>query len=588
MKLSGSGNAHGALWNQGTYTQYLCCDFPGTHTCDGSNKVLGLSSLDNAHGEASESSTYTNDVCFEQMECRSTIGAREAGEIDLVSLSSTTNAHIGAIEDYDTKIYCKPQECIDSGDGQVTYGDETYQDSCYSSEDGIVESCEWGRSCFLYRPLCSTESGSIFTYSRCLDGCEAGACLREAELVDYGVSPEISGIGTIFSIKMEVNDNAYLSTIKATIRKKSNFFTELLNPEIVGVIFLFDDGNQGDGEAGDKVYGGVWDSLGQEEGDYVVDIEIDFSGNVVEFNDLMHFVISTDDCIEILQNGDSITKADIVFIGDGYFRESELQEDILNIVDYDGNNGYNGLFSVEPFKLDKNKFNFWMILDQGIISNGINNHPLRQDALSLASNYCPHAEYKIILSKESFRSYCYYSGDCYLSLPSGIRHNSGSLILHEFGHGFAQLTDEYIEPSKGRRNEPYNCVYDEAKAQERWGDLVYMGNKLYSFITFNEVNGGYPKCSCDQSDFLAGCFASNIEASEEVGTICFDAYNNPGEEIKFFYFEVLHDGVDYFEGCGYVKENFRPTSNSIMKSLSTVYFGPYNERRIQEVLDIYS
>jgi hypothetical protein len=51
MRLSSLTNAHGALWDQGTYTYYLCCDFTGTHTCDGDNTILTLSSTTRDRGK---------------------------------------------------------------------------------------------------------------------------------------------------------------------------------------------------------------------------------------------------------------------------------------------------------------------------------------------------------------------------------------------------------------------------------------------------------------------------------------------------------------------------------------------------------
>ena len=54
MRLSSITNAHGALWD-GTYANYLCCDFTGTHSCNDtvSNAILRLSSSTNAHAEIS-------------------------------------------------------------------------------------------------------------------------------------------------------------------------------------------------------------------------------------------------------------------------------------------------------------------------------------------------------------------------------------------------------------------------------------------------------------------------------------------------------------------------------------------------------
>ena len=106
MKLSDTTNAHGSLYDQGTYTNYLCCDFEGTHTCSGSNKVVGLSSPTNAHAEIPENSIYGTDVCFVDLNCESSADSCPLNKTAILSLSDTTNAHLGGPLDYPTKICC--------------------------------------------------------------------------------------------------------------------------------------------------------------------------------------------------------------------------------------------------------------------------------------------------------------------------------------------------------------------------------------------------------------------------------------------------------------------------------------------------
>ena len=112
MKLSGSTNAHGELWDQTNYDSYLCCDFSATHTCDGENKILGLSSVTNAPAEIPSLDNYGTDVCFRDLECASGSGSCPIGyTLPMLSLSSNTNAHIGSFETYATKVCCKYPEC---------------------------------------------------------------------------------------------------------------------------------------------------------------------------------------------------------------------------------------------------------------------------------------------------------------------------------------------------------------------------------------------------------------------------------------------------------------------------------------------
>ena len=108
MGLSASGNAHGEEASVGTSSHVLCCNFAGSLTCDGQNKVLGLSSSTNAHAEAPDQTTYTTDICYSDLSCINTAldCVNTEFPLSVVSLSNYTNAHIGGINDYNINICC--------------------------------------------------------------------------------------------------------------------------------------------------------------------------------------------------------------------------------------------------------------------------------------------------------------------------------------------------------------------------------------------------------------------------------------------------------------------------------------------------
>ncbi len=191
MRLSASTNAHGELISGTNYVNVLCCDFgDGTTTCSGGNKIIGLSSSTNAHAEEPILDNYGSDVCYEDLICKS--GASDCGEIGgdsenypigLLSLSSTTNAHIGVYEgngSYNVKICCESDierlggcekiDCL----GAVLCGDYATEfecgcDSCSVAEEselcgeGDSCQCEWdGEECRLNiedigNPICGDD-----------------------------------------------------------------------------------------------------------------------------------------------------------------------------------------------------------------------------------------------------------------------------------------------------------------------------------------------------------------------------------------------------------------------------------------------
>lgn len=130
MGLSAPTNAHGQLNKQTpVYDSVLCCGFgDGVTDCNGANKIIGLSSSINAHAEEPLSNIYsaTNNVCYGDLSCAYSTTTCPTNNIGVLSLSATTNAHIGAFADYSTKICCS---------GTLTY--PCTLDRAFWSLDGI-------------------------------------------------------------------------------------------------------------------------------------------------------------------------------------------------------------------------------------------------------------------------------------------------------------------------------------------------------------------------------------------------------------------------------------------------------------------
>jgi len=160
MKLSSTTNAHGALYNQGTYTYYLCCDFTGIHTCDGANTVLRLSAPSNAHAELKTGTAYpdANRVCFGKMDCITTASSCTSPYIEVISLSAITNAHLAQFSTYGTKICCNPRLAI-CGNGVLEDGEQC-DDSNTANGDCCNSNCQYeaaGSSCTTDNNACTND-----------------------------------------------------------------------------------------------------------------------------------------------------------------------------------------------------------------------------------------------------------------------------------------------------------------------------------------------------------------------------------------------------------------------------------------------
>ena len=146
-------------------------------------------------------------------------------------------------------------------------------------------------------------------------------------------------------------------------------------------------------------------------------------------------------CKTIISNGSPDKSIDIVFFYDNV-DESEAQQ----YIDY--------LLSVSPFSENKEKFNFYSVNMPPTcdIQNGI--LVCYSKEVIKASALCPN-DYVFVLSKQSagIRS------SAYTNLISVNIADKKSVVIHEFGHIFANLADEYVPSTipRGSKNCASSC-----------------------------------------------------------------------------------------------------------------------------------
>ena len=100
--------------------------------------------------------------------------------------------------------------------------------------------------------------------------------------------------------------------------------------------------------------------------------------------------------------------------------------------------------------------------------------PNRGSSLALAGK-CPQSDFPVVLSKNNFRSFAYFKGEAYISLGYNPERDWGLVLLHEFGHSFGGLADEYVEAGKGSFPRPPNCAADQKTAEGWWGAISGAG-----------------------------------------------------------------------------------------------------------------
>jgi hypothetical protein len=199
------------------------------------------------------------------------------------------------------------------------------------------------------------------------------------------------------------------------------------------------------------------------------------------------------------QMGEPQTKVNLLMLGDGYTaaERGKFEKDAKRAVDI--------LFSRSPFKEHRNDFNVWGLCpaaaESGVSrpSTGVyRNSPIgtsydtfaserylmttNNRALREAASYAPYEFIEILVNADT------YGGGGIFNLYATVAIDSQwapYLFIHEFGHHFAGLADEYYTSdvafeSKVQRIEPWepNATALLDPATLKWKDLVEPGTPL--------------------------------------------------------------------------------------------------------------
>ena len=197
--------------------------------------------------------------------------------------------------------------------------------------------------------------------------------------------------------------------------------------------------------------------------------------------------------IPILINGPSAQKVDLLILGDGYTQDEmpKFEADARRLSDH--------LFKVSPFRERASDFNVWAIAvatrESGVTrpSTGIHHasklgtrydifgserYVLTTDnrALREIAQYAPYEFIEILVNNDT-----YGGGGIYGQFSTAAASNDWAnyLFVHEFGHHFAGLADEYYTSpvayqSSSARLEPWepNVTALLNPAQLKWKDKV--------------------------------------------------------------------------------------------------------------------
>ncbi len=304
----------------------------------------------------------------------------------------------------------------------------------------------------------------------------------------------------------------------------------------------------------------------------------------------------------VTENGNPQKKVDIVILGDGYTK-SEMEKFRKDAQHYT-----EVLFSVEPFKSRKKDFNVWAVEVESPES-GINQPDKNIWANNtLGTTYNSFGSARYILTEEN-KTLRKYAGlvpyDFIYIITNTKRYGGGGIFqlyatcytigespetawqadyvfVHEFGHSFAGLGDEYYSSSVA-----YTDFYP--KGIEPWepnvaANISQENLKWKSFVSSTtSLPTEWNKRVYDSLSTEKGKLNPNDKDYAKKRTEILDAQN------LFLSQHPQKNIVGAFEGAGYSSTGlYRPSVDCRMFSLSLVNFDPVCTKAIHRMIDFYT
>ena len=306
--------------------------------------------------------------------------------------------------------------------------------------------------------------------------------------------------------------------------------------------------------------------------------------------------------VELLNNGDPATKVDLLILGDGYTaaERSKFDKDARRLVEI--------LFAFEPFKSRKSDFNVWG-LSPAASESGISRPSTglyRRSPVGATYDAFGSERYVLTFDNRAFRDIASHAPyDVVEILANGQTYGGGGIFnlyatvaadsawapyvfVHEFGHHFAGLADEYYTSAVAYlpavdRPEPWemNVTALHDPASLKWNDLVTPGTPVPTPWDKDAFEAHSRDIQAKRRAIRA---ARRPEAEMDA---LFRAQQ--AEETRLLAAGKYAHAVGAFEGAMYeARGYYRPQVDCVMFTRNEVPFCAVCRRALGRVIDLYS
>ena len=316
------------------------------------------------------------------------------------------------------------------------------------------------------------------------------------------------------------------------------------------------------------------------------------------------------------KNGDPHDHVDVVLVAEGYTLSEKAK------VQSDWNRAVKLFFGQEPYKSHKSKFNVYGVFRpslesgcdeprRGFFKNtavqssfnalGLERYLLTEDNKNLRdiAAHAPYDTLVIMINHDRYGGGGIYNSFCVFTADNIWWEY---LLLHEFGHSFSGLADEYYTSTVA-----YNEFYPQGQEplepnitalldrdQFKWRDWVSPGVPIptpWGKEKYDTRDGDYQKMRRQLNQRIAELKKKGLQA--EVKKLEAEAdqlsRKNVSEMDAFFARNKFRGKVGAFEGAGYASQGlYRPMLDCLMFSKGTKPFCRVCRQAVIRMIEFYS